>query len=109
MSDERPAVDTAAVQRAARIAQLLTSSRRMQTGLSIDDAQNLGRVILALHLVANVAADLLLAMDQAHNPGSDRQTANYDASVTAAQQNLAGTLLALGFIVEKECGDGPEG
>lgn len=109
MSDERAAVDTAAVQKAVRTAQLLTSSRRMQTGLSVHDAVNLGRVLLALNLVATNAADLLLAVDQPHDPANGEQAATYDARVAAAQQNLAGVLLALGFIVEKEFGDGQEG
>lgn len=109
MSDERPAVDSAAVQRAVRVAQLVTSSRRAQTGLSIHEAENLGRVTLALNMVANGAGDLLLAIDQPYDPANDEQAAAYAASVTAAQQDLASMLLALGFIVEKENGDGPEG
>ncbi|MCJ8142935.1 hypothetical protein MKI84_08400 [Ancylobacter sp. A5.8] len=111
MSDERAAVDTAAVTRAVRTARLLCSSRRMQTGLSVEEAQNLGRVLLAMNLAANSAADLLLAFDQTYDPANDEQTAAYDVRVAETQQNLAGVLLTLGFIQfpKEEATDGQEG
>ena len=109
MSDERPALDPATVQRALNIARLATSNRRSLTTLSVRDAIDLARVALALATVAEHAATLLQVLEEDACIGADATGAAHDEKLLSAQRDLASVLLVLGFVHIKEAPDGQEG
>ncbi|MDR6952650.1 hypothetical protein J2X65_002009 [Ancylobacter sp. 3268] len=109
MADERPAVDGQSIARAIKVAQLGTTNRRFLTNMSIDDMTNMSRVVLALNLVATEAADYLAAGDRLDNAPDFAAEKAADAEFQQHETSLAGLLLTLGFITEKEDANGQEG
>jgi len=109
MSDERSALDPAAIQRALNIARLAACNRRSLTTLSVHDAINLARAALALATVAEHAATLLQVLEEDACTGADAAGAAHDEKLLSAQRDLASVLLVLGFVHLKEAPDGQEG